>query len=264
MFAFVPYIPVTLTRSCAPSLCKRRPRMSSSTGEDKSAQVPPENETKNPERNVLQPPPIRRTGAPEADVQSVQSKVQLQSSLLTAMRDYFGDDGREADDFCKRPTTDDGTPMFRILIVGSGERELALAKSLAECDCVMGLYYTPPVPNTCDVRFADYATSTGTATDDPDGFLSFAQWALVDAIFVGPDFPGAVPKDVEAKLANEAITVFPHDVSAAVADGTLDPAVCLAPLGDELPDADAVIVGAEFGDNLNTATAEDDSTKVTS
>ncbi len=231
--------------------------MCAKSGSDGAAQMPPESESPpepiTKDSPVLQPPPVRELDSPADEAQVMQSKARLQSSVLTAMRDYFRDDGREADDFCKRPTTDDGTPMFRVLIIGSGERELSLAKALYECDGVMGVYYTPEVPKVCDVRFADYATSTGTAADDSEGFLRFARWALVDAVFVGPERAGAVPPDVEAELANAAITVFPHDVSAAVADGTLDPAVCLAPLGEDLPGADGMIVGSDYDDDVGSA-----------
>lgn len=154
------------------------------------------------------------------------------------MRDYFGDDGREVAEFCARPRAADGSPMYRTLIVGSGARELALARRLAECAAVCGLYYVPDDAGACALDFSGIATSTAVAD-----VARFARWARVDAVFVGPDRAGAVPPDVEKALAEAAVTVFPHDVAAAVADGTLDPAACLAPLVGDEDDASYAVAG---------------------
>lgn len=221
--------------------------------------------SKNKRKPTLKPPPVRPPTAPTGGTRELTEEERnapfsplggpsgpaptsapgggvLESSLLSSMRDYFGDDGREAEAFCSRPRSKSGLPMFRVLIVGSTDAELALAKALSACNTVMGVYYAPDNANVCDVRFAPYGTSTVVSSDDPEGILDFARWALVDAVFVGSGRQDAVPANVEAELANSGVTLFPHDVSDAVADGTLDPQDCLAPISDDLP-PDSVVVG---------------------
>lgn len=206
------------------------PRCTATGGGQPEAQTPPPEDGK--PKPVLQPPPVRPTDAGAGD--APEAPAHLRSGMYSAMQQYFGDDGREVDSFCKRPTTDDGRPMYRVLVLGSGVRELALVRALEACPTVNGLYYAPNEEGVCALGWPPLATSTGHAAADADGALRFARWALVDAIFVGPDHAGAMPPDVEKELAAAAVTVFPHDVSAAVADGALDPADCLAPLGDNL------------------------------
>jgi len=199
----------------------------------------------------LRPPPVRPTQtdaetAPSSPISTSSSGPGgvLESSLLSSMRDYFGDDGREAETFCSRPRSPSGLPMFRVLIIGSTDAELALAKALSACNTVMGVYYAPDNANVCDVRFAPYGTSTVVSSDDSEGLLNFARWALVDAVFVGPSRKkdGTIPEATEKELAKSGVTLFPHDVSDAVANGTLDPQDCLAPISDDLP-PDSVVVG---------------------
>lgn len=195
------------------------------------------------ERGTLRARPARRggeTAAAEASGGGERQAAQLQSGVLSAMRDYFGDDGREVADFCARPRTARGMAMFRVLIVGSGERELQLAKRLNECDAVLGVYYVADDSGACSLQFSDVATATGVVD-----IVAFVEWARVDAVFVGPDRAGAVESEQEKLLSGKGVTVFPHDVSAAVADNTLDAVQCLAPLADEANAAADVAVAGD-------------------
>lgn len=68
------------------------------------------------------------------------------STLLTAMRDYFGDDGREMQEYMRRPRTaetirGEHQPMFRILLVLDKDDNVKLAKQLQQSSLMRGLYY---------------------------------------------------------------------------------------------------------------------------
>ncbi|KAI0564578.1 hypothetical protein FGB62_25g247 [Gracilaria domingensis] len=172
---------------------------------------------------------------------TLRDSPHLSSTLLTAMRDYFGDDGREVQDYMKRPRTENGEPMFRCVIVGSGRRELQLAKTLIDSGVICGLYYCPDHDVACDIEMNKYAQSTTVSAEErPKDVVRFAKWCVADAVFIGPDRQERISREDESVLAEAKITVFPHDVSAALADGSMDVKECLFPLaqGEEEVPAD--------------------------
>lgn len=153
---------------------------------------------------------------------------------MNAMRDYFGDDGREVQEYMRRPRNKDGSPMFRVVLVGAGEREVATMKKLNESTSVGGLYYCPDENAVCNIEMSKYGqTATVSANFDQNDVVRFAKWCVADAVFIGPDRDGCLNRESEKALADAGITLFPHDVSAAIADGTMDVRECLAPLADE-------------------------------
>jgi len=158
----------------------------------------------------------------------------LNSTLMNAMRDYFGDDGRELQDYMKRPRNPQGEPMFRVVLVGSGPREVLTVQKLKESGVISGLYYCPDEDRVCVLDMSKYARSaTVSANYDEGDVVRFAKWVVADAVFVGPDRGGRISKESEAALAAAGITLFPHDVSAAIADGSLEVSECLATLAEE-------------------------------
>lgn len=157
----------------------------------------------------------------------------LNSTLMNAMRDYFGDDGREVQDYFKRPVNEKGEPMFRVIVVGAGARELETVKRLDDSGVVTGLYYCPDTTQESELEFADYAASTTVSSDNPAEIVRFAKWCVADAVFVGPDRGHCIDKENEAALAEAGITLFPYDVSAAIADGTLSVKECLSSIIDQ-------------------------------
>ena len=160
---------------------------------------------------------------------TLKTSTTLNNTLMNAMHDYFGDDAREVQDYFERPVNENGDPMFRVVVVGASERELETVKRLHDSGIITGLYYCPEIPDVCELDFQGYATSTTvSANDDPWEVVRFAKWSVSDAVFVGPDRDGCIGKDAEAALAAAGITVFPHDVSAAIADGTLSVKDCLS------------------------------------
>lgn len=173
----------------------------------------------------------------------VSSGSRSNATLMQAMGDYFGDDGRELDDYAKRPRNAGGKVMLRVLLVGSGKAEVATAGELKGSGRVRGLYYCPDEGTGCDVGMEGVATSsTVRATGMEEEIVHFCKWACVDCVFVGPDRAGCIGQETEAALAGDGITVFPHDVSAAIAAGSMSVDDCLATISEEL---DAVAPPAE-------------------
>jgi hypothetical protein len=193
----------------------RRPaRRHSSRGPPSSAEPEPE------------PEPLGTASSPEKPV--------VNAAVMQAMSDYFGDDGRELDDYLKRPCNDAGAVMLRVLIIGSGPAEIATAKMLGASDRVCGLYYCPDQAVVCDIAMEPFANSSRIgAYAGAQAILGFCKWARVDAVFVGPDRAACGGSEAEALFAAEGITMFPHDVSAAIADGSLTVVDCFAALGEE-------------------------------
>lgn len=164
----------------------------------------------------------------------------LNSTLLNAMRDYFGDDGREVQDYMKRRRNDRGEPMFRVVVVGSGDAELDAMRMLKESRVITGLYYCPDEDAVCNIAMSKYGQSaTVSANYSQSDVVRFSKWIVADAVFVGPDREGCISKESETQLAEAGITVYPHDVTAAIANGSMKALDCLMPLLDDSEDAPA-------------------------
>ncbi len=73
---------------------------------------------------------------------------------------------------------------MRILVVGSGGREHALTKTLAQSDEVSALFAAPGNPGT-----AQKATNVGIEATDLDGLVDFADTESIDLTIVGPEKP---------------------------------------------------------------------------
>lgn len=160
---------------------------------------------------------------------------RINAGLMQAMGDYFGDDGRELDDYSKRPRNAAGKVTLRVLLVGSGPAEVAAAKELKASKRMRGLYYCPNEAGACEMDMESLATSsTVGATGMEEEIVHFCKWACVDCVFVGPDRVGCIGKTTEAALAAEGITVFQNDVSAAIAAGTMSVDDCFATISEEL------------------------------
>lgn len=88
-------------------------------------------------------PPAR--GGDETSLGETPGAAQYNSTLLTAMRDYFGDDGREMQDYMMRPREAGGKkrPLFRLLIAGV---DASLARALHASQRWRALYYLCPPP----------------------------------------------------------------------------------------------------------------------
>jgi len=74
--------------------------------------------------------------------------------------------------------------MMRVMVVGSGGREHALAWRLARSDSVGALYCAPGNPGT-----ATHATNLPVSSDDIDGLTRAAVDLAIDLVVVGPELP---------------------------------------------------------------------------
>lgn len=195
--------------------------------------------------------------------ETTESEPLFSSSLMTAMRDYFGDDGREVEDYMKRPRNSQGKPMFRIVIAGNSKGDVELAKRLRESELMRGLYYIGDKEDRLwpdeegEERTVEEARSEGLVmTDmaryadvgnegDPfsgEDVVSFATWCVADAVFVSEERAEQCDKNVEAALADAGITLFAPDVGKAIGQGELDVFKCLSPLlSDEDNTAESLI-----------------------
>lgn len=177
------------------------------------------------------------------------------STLLTAMRDYFGDDGREVQDYMKRPRNSADQEMLRVVIAGNSSDDEKLARKLYESDLMRGLYYCGDgmkeeriivaEDDEEDIheeavrrsqikgmqRYADLANEGEEFS--VEGVVKFATWCVADAVFIGSSCNEEFGRKVEADLAEAGITVFAHDVGRAIANEELSVVDCLSTLMQE-------------------------------
>jgi hypothetical protein len=149
--------------------------------------------------------------------------------------DYFGDDGRELSDAAQRPRNAVGEVLLRILVVGAGPAEVATAKVLTDSGRVRGLYYCPDVKGGQSAEMDTFARSSRVAASGmEEDVVRFCAWAFVDVVFVGPDCCDCISKETEAALAAGGVTLFSHDIAAAISDGSLSVTDCFATISEEL------------------------------
>lgn len=130
-------------------------------------------------------------------------------------------------------------PRFRMLVVGSGPRECALAAILHDSARVHGLYYCPDEAGVCAIDASKVANSTGVSAFAPGDIVRFCRWALVDAVFVGPDRGECVGAGVEEELAASGITVFGADVGGMLLEGVVSVDDCVRPMAEAMAAAAA-------------------------
>ena len=102
---------------------------------------------------------------------------------------------------------------MRILLVGSGGREHALAWKIAQSPLVEQLWAAPGNPG-----IAQYARCLDLAVDDADGLAGFARGHGVDLVVVGPEQPlvGGLADPLRAK----GLAVFGPSARAAAIEGS--------------------------------------------
>jgi phosphoribosylamine-glycine ligase len=137
----------------------------------------------------------------------------------------------------QHPRNSSGEILMRVLMVGAGPAEVAAAKVLSESGRVRGLYYCPDVAdgNSPAMDALELTQSCRVAAGGmEEDVVRFCAWAFVDVVFVGPERGNCIGKDTEAALAAGGVTLFSHDISGAIADGSLSVTECFATLSEEL------------------------------
>ncbi len=105
---------------------------------------------------------------------------------------------------------------MKILIVGNGGREHALAWKLARSPRVKKLYCAPG--NAGTLNAADAAENVALKADDVPGLTAFAREKAVDLVVVGPELP--LTLGLADVLEAEKIPVFGPKKAAAVLEGS--------------------------------------------
>jgi phosphoribosylamine--glycine ligase len=104
---------------------------------------------------------------------------------------------------------------MKILLVGSGGREHALAWKIAQSPRVTHLFVAPGNAGTAATPLAggDEAINIAIAADDVDGLVTFAVDAAIDLVVVGPEAPLAA--GLADQLRAKGIATFGPDAAAA-------------------------------------------------
>ncbi|MDP6128303.1 MAG: phosphoribosylamine--glycine ligase, partial [Planctomycetota bacterium] len=97
---------------------------------------------------------------------------------------------------------------LRVLLVGSGGREHALAWKLSQSPLLEKMWVAPGNPGT-----AQYAENLSLAADDVDGIVQFAQANEVSLVVIGPEDPLAM--GLADQLSEVGIRAFGPNKEAA-------------------------------------------------
>src|SRR5271170_3575976 len=102
---------------------------------------------------------------------------------------------------------------MRVLIVGSGGREHALAWAIAASPLVDRLYCAPG-----NAGIAEEAECIAVAASDTKGIIAFCRLAAIDFVVIGPEAPlvGGLVDALEA----EGIAAFGPSAAAAALEGS--------------------------------------------
>ncbi|MBM7045108.1 MULTISPECIES: phosphoribosylamine--glycine ligase [Rhizobium] len=102
---------------------------------------------------------------------------------------------------------------MRVLLIGSGGREHALAWKLAQSPLMTEFYAAPGNPG-----IAEHATLAALDIDDHEAVVAFCKERAIDFVVVGPEAP--LVAGIANKLRAEGITVFGPSAAAAQLEGS--------------------------------------------
>lgn len=102
---------------------------------------------------------------------------------------------------------------MKVLLVGSGGREHALAWQLAQSERCEALYCAPG-----NAGIEECAECVSIAAEDVEGLTQFAKDKSIDLVVVGPEAP--LVKGLADRLAGEGIKVFGPSAAAARLEGS--------------------------------------------
>ncbi|NEI68053.1 phosphoribosylamine--glycine ligase [Rhizobium lusitanum] len=102
---------------------------------------------------------------------------------------------------------------MRVLLIGSGGREHALAWKLAQSPLMTELYAAPGNPG-----IAEHATLVALDVDNHDAVVAFCKEKAIDFVVVGPEAPLVV--GIADKLRAAGIAVFGPSAAAAQLEGS--------------------------------------------
>eukprot|EP00189_Rhodosorus_marinus_P005005 CAMPEP_0113955884 /NCGR_PEP_ID=MMETSP0011_2-20120614/1686_1 /TAXON_ID=101924 /ORGANISM="Rhodosorus marinus" /LENGTH=223 /DNA_ID=CAMNT_0000965833 /DNA_START=12 /DNA_END=686 /DNA_ORIENTATION=- /assembly_acc=CAM_ASM_000156 len=148
------------------------------------------------------------------------------------------DSGFERKIYTIVPLDDNGVPMVRVLIVGSAERDLKLAKLIKDSPSVTGLYYTCDRGEAlCDVEMSKVANTVPGKSSDEEAWIGFCIWAKVNIVFLGAGKQVSNRDKIEKSLSERGVTFYGSDVSQALVDDTISLDSCLQAPIEQLEEA---------------------------
>src|SRR2546425_1134007 len=126
-------------------------------------------------------------------------------------------DGTQPGRTCRRPATEcrgrAGAAPMRMLIVGGGGREHALAWKIAQSPRVTALFTAPGNPG-----IARHAVCVPLTADALDGLVAFARRERIDLTVVGPEAP--LVAGLADRLLDAGLAVFGPIAQAAAIEGS--------------------------------------------
>ncbi|KAJ8908180.1 hypothetical protein NDN08_008274 [Rhodosorus marinus] len=148
------------------------------------------------------------------------------------------DSGLERTIYTIVPLDDNGVPMVRVLIVGSAEGDLELAKLIKDNPSVTGLYYTCDRGEAvCDVEMSKVANTVPAKSSDEEAWIGFCIWAKVNIVFLGAGKQVSNRDKIEKNLSEHGVTFYGSDVSQALVDDTISLDSCLQAPIEQLEEA---------------------------
>ncbi len=112
---------------------------------------------------------------------------------------------------------------MKVLLIGSGGREHALAWKIAQSPDLTKLYAAPGNPG-----IAEEAELVALDTDDHGAVVSFCKDKAIDFVVVGPEAP--LVAGIADRLREAGIAVFGPSAAAAQLEGSKGFQGCLRPL----------------------------------
>ena len=104
-------------------------------------------------------------------------------------------------------------PVMKLLVIGGGGRELAIAWRLSQSPRVTKIFCAPGNPGTASI-----ATNVAVAADDVEGLFAFARKERIDFTVVGPEIP--LVKGVVDLFTKNGLKIFGPTQSAARLEGS--------------------------------------------
>jgi len=130
--------------------------------------------------------------------------------------------------YTSHPLNEEGRPLLRALVLGSGERENQLVLKIKELthlgsgSLFTGIYCCTTEEDPRDVELDHLSMKGVVGVDDAETILQLADWLHIDAVFCGPDsehlnYGGEVQRLCEERK----IAFVSPDQNAKVLDGSM-------------------------------------------
>lgn len=140
--------------ACDATVVRRRARMQQGTsdtdGETQAEAAIDTGSDTDLQAGAIAPAPRPERPADIDEATTLSPQPLYNSTLLSAMRDYFGDDGREVDEYTRRPrAAETNELLFRVVLAGI---DVPLARALFKSGLCVAVYYVAPRGDDREMR----------------------------------------------------------------------------------------------------------------